>query len=97
MTPTVSSRRDVFRCAGCLTLLPVCVRACVLPWPISQMDKELTMKIYETMVKLNIMDNIFYEAQRQVPTLCRAVQHSLPGQHSLRSCDAPVLTFTPAF
>jgi len=33
------------------------------------MDKDLTIKIYETMVKLNIMDNIFYEAQRQVDFL----------------------------
>ena len=31
-----------------------------------QMDRETTMKIYETMVKLEIMDTIFYEAQRQV-------------------------------
>lgn len=29
------------------------------------MDRETTMKIYETMVKLEIMDTIFYEAQRQ--------------------------------
>lgn len=30
-----------------------------------EMDKTTTLKIYETMVKLRIMDTIFYEAQRQ--------------------------------
>ena len=37
-----------------------------------------------------------YEAQRQVPPSA-ALCSPLPRQHSLRSCDAPVLTFTPAF
>jgi 2-oxoisovalerate dehydrogenase E1 component alpha subunit len=30
-----------------------------------KMDEDLTLKIYETMVKLNVMDKTFYEAQRQ--------------------------------
>jgi len=30
-----------------------------------EMDKEMTLKIYENMVKTNIMDNVFHEAQRQ--------------------------------
>jgi len=33
--------------------------------PLDIMDKDLTLRIYECMVKLRIMDNIFYEAQRQ--------------------------------
>ena len=38
-----------------------------LPASSMQMDKEMTLKIYENMVKTNIMDNVFHEAQRQVP------------------------------
>lgn len=29
-------------------------------------DEELALKMYETMVKLQTMDVVFYEAQRQV-------------------------------
>lgn len=31
-----------------------------------EIDEELALKMYETMVKLQTMDVIFYEAQRQV-------------------------------
>lgn len=31
-----------------------------------QFDEELALRIYQTMVKLNTVDVLFYEAQRQV-------------------------------
>jgi 2-oxoisovalerate dehydrogenase E1 component alpha subunit len=35
-----------------------------VPYPI---DKDLALRMHEIMVKLQVMDLIFYEAQRQVP------------------------------
>jgi hypothetical protein len=45
----------------------LCPGACIVEAEVPHdIDEELALKMYETMVKLQTMDVIFYEAQRQV-------------------------------
>ncbi len=52
--------------------LLVCPGACIEDAEVPHdIDEELALKMYETMVKLQTMDVIFYEAQRQVLLLSK--------------------------